>query len=64
MILGGEDHVREGVPAVTIDPDADRRAVGLVAAKEDGLRLWAWRGLATHALLDVEINGPYRCDGE
>jgi hypothetical protein len=39
MILWGEDYVREGVPAVAIDPDADRRAVGLVAAKEGGLRL-------------------------
>jgi hypothetical protein len=39
VIFGGEDHAREGVPAVAIDPDADWRAVGLVAAKEDGLRL-------------------------
>jgi hypothetical protein len=39
MILWGEDYVREGVPAVAIDPDADWRAVGLVAAKDGGLRL-------------------------
>jgi hypothetical protein len=38
VILCGKDHVREGVPAVAIDADADRRAVGLVASK-DGVRL-------------------------
>jgi hypothetical protein len=53
VILCGKDHVREGVPAVAIDADADRHAVGLVAMK-DGLPLIGLSGSsANDACLDV-----------